>query len=553
LVLTHRPDNRKTITMKAFRTQAVIFDFDGTLTRPGALDFKSFKKGLGCPFDQPVLEFIQSITDHSRRAMALDDLQRFEMAGAAASTPNPGAEAIVGRLKAMTLKLAILSRNSRRSIDRALANFSAIGPADFDLIVSRDDQVALKPSGDGVHWAAAKMGVKTCETMVVGDFIFDIEAGRRAGAVTVLLCPAGSEPVVVADFTIASLAELEPVVRLGLALRPGKLPNDILGRFLADMAFSDPSVLVRPGIGQDTAALDLHRAEVLILSSDPITFATDQIGHYAAIVNANDIATSGAIPRWLLTTLLLPCGTTAAEVWDIMHQLKKACDHWGVTLCGGHTEVTDAVSRPVITGTMAATMARSDLIDKHRLRPGDQVIMTKAAAVEATAIIAREMRPQLLARGMSSAEVDACTRFLEQISIITEARIAAGFKAVSALHDVTEGGVATALEEFSQAAGFGLQIEINAIPVFEATRRIGALLNLNPLGLIGSGSLLIGCRPEAAPLLMAELKAAGVAASRIGEVIAAPVGVRATANGHPAAWPRFDVDEIARLFARKHT
>jgi len=537
--------------MKPFRTKAVIFDFDGTLTRAGALDFKTFKRGLGCPYDQPVLEFINALPDPDRRARAMDDLGRFEMAGAAASEPNPGAEALVHRLKALGLKLAIVSRNSRRCIDRAFANFSTIGTADFDLIVSRDDNVALKPSADGVHWAAAKMGLSATQTIVVGDFIFDIEAGRRAGAVTVLLCPQDTTPVVEADFTIATIGELEAVVGLGLALRPGKLPNAMLGRFLDDMAFADASVLVTPGVGQDTAALDLDRAEVLILSSDPITFATDQIGHYAAIVNANDIATSGALPRWLLTTLLLPCGTTAAEVHDIMAQLKAACDRWGVTLCGGHTEITDAVSRPVITGTMAGTMARSDLIDKRGLRPKDQVIMTKAAAVEGTAIIAREMGSQLLAKGMSAADIAVCSRFLDQISILAEARIAASFPQVSAMHDVTEGGVATALEELSLAGGYGLRIEINAIAVFDATARMAALLGLDPLGLIGSGSLLIACRPEAAVPLMDRLEAAGIAARRIGEVLDAPAGIQAMDNGHPAVWPHFEVDEIARLFAGK--
>lgn len=537
--------------MKPFCTKAVIFDFDGTLTRPGALDFKTFKKTLGCPFDRPVLEFIHALPDPDQRATALEALERFETAGAEASAPNLGAEDLVRRLKAMGVKLAILSRNSGRSIARAFDNFTAVGPGDFDLIVSRDDKVALKPSADGVHWAAAKMGLDATETMVVGDFIFDMEAGRRAGAVTVLFCPAGTEPVAAADFTIAALDELEALVRLGQALRPGKLPNDMLGRFLADMAFADSSVLVTPGVGQDTAALDLNRAEVLILSSDPITFATDQIGHYAAIVNANDIATSGAVPRWLLTTLLLPCGTTAAQVRDIMDQLKTACDRWGVTLCGGHTEITDAVTRPVITGTMAGTMARADLIDKRRLQPGDQVIMTKAAAVEGTAIIAREMGPELLRLGMAVDQIEECCGYLDQISILAEARIAADFPEVSALHDVTEGGVATALEELSLAGGWALDIDIAAIPVFPATARIAALLDLDPLGLIGSGSLLIGCRPQGADVLVARLRQAGIQASRIGAVVAAPPGIRARGEGRPAAWPRFEVDEIARLFSRR--
>ncbi|MCP4689606.1 MAG: hypothetical protein GY859_16250, partial [Desulfobacterales bacterium] len=149
--------------------------------------------------------------------------------------------------------------------------------------------------------------------MVVGDYIFDIQAGAAAGAITVFLDSEkyhGPRPVI-SDHAITGLAELKGLIRQGLPLPAGKFPNDLLLEFFQKLPFDDPSVLVHPGVGEDAAAVDVRGEEVLVLKSDPITFATDAIGRYAVLINANDIATTGAIPRWFLTTLLFPCGVTA--------------------------------------------------------------------------------------------------------------------------------------------------------------------------------------------------------------------------------------------------
>jgi len=277
-------------------------------------------------------------------------------------------------------------------------------------------------------------------------------------------------------------------------LPAGKFPNDLLEAFLGQYPFEDPSVLIHPGVGEDTAAIDVMDEQVLILKSDPITFATDAIGEYAVLVNANDIATAGAKPRWFLTTLLFPCGTKASEIWQTMTDLQTICHKWGITLCGGHTEITDAVNRPVITGMLAGTVLKKHLIDKRNMKTGDQVLLTKAIAVEGTAIIAREFEDQLKDKGMSPSDIETCKQFLSQISILSEAEIAGGTDGVRAMHDVTEGGLATAARELSIAGQHRIRIDMDQIPVFPQTRQISRLLGIDPMGLIGSGSLLICCR-----------------------------------------------------------
>jgi HAD superfamily hydrolase (TIGR01549 family) len=530
--------------------RAVLFDFDGTLTHPGALDFAVIRKAIGCPAGQPVLEFIDAITDPDRRVWCHEELDRFEAAAAADSRPNEGAEDLIRYLREKDLKVGILSRNSRIAIDTAMENFTAVGPADFDAIISRDDDPPPKPDPGGILMAARDFDVQPSEILMVGDFVFDIEAGRNAGATTIFLdngTPAGA-PEIAADFTISRLGDLKSIIRLATPLPAGKFPNDLLKEFLDDAQFGDPSVIINPGIGEDIAAVDVAKEEVLILKSDPITFATDAIGHYAVLINANDIATSGAAPRWLLATLLFPCGTTAARIFNVLYDLKTVCDQWGITLCGGHTEITDAVCRPVISCALAGAVSRADLVDKEEMRPGDRVLLTKGVAVEGTSIIAREFGKQLARRGMEPAEIDACKDFLSDVSILGEARVAAKIPGTSAMHDVTEGGLATALRELSIAGGHKIRVRMEDIPIFPETRKIGRLLEIDPLGLIGSGSLLICCREPDCEELVNRIRAEGIAVTPIGEVVGGEPGVEAVREGAPVKWPEFEVDEIARLF-----
>ncbi len=534
---------------KPYRIDAVVFDFDSTLTRPGALDFSVIKRAIGCPPEIPVLEYMAGIEDPARRLDMARQLDRFELKGAAASRPNEGAERLVATIKQAGLPVGILTRNSRASVVKALENFAALSLDDVDVLITREDPVKIKPSGEGVLLAARRMGVDPGQTLVVGDYRFDMQAGQAAGALTAYLTNGGPLPDDVdCHFTVQTLADLVPIITEGISLAAGKLPNAFLDELLSRHRIADPSVIVGPSVGEDTAAVDIDGESVLVLKSDPITFATESIGRYAVLINANDMATAGAEGRWMLATLLLPCGFSRSQARHIFAELHDACTAGGITLCGGHTEVTDAVSRPVASGMMAGTINRNDLIRKDRMAPGDRVLVTKGVAVEGTAIIAAEFRDLLMEKGMPAAEIDACRRFESMISILPEARICWESGGVSALHDVTEGGVATALSELSQAGGRGLRIQRNAVPVYSQTRRMANLLNIDPLGLIGSGSLLICCRPDDAGRLMAELEKNGIAVADIGEVTQDQAGIEAIDQGAPVAWPRFDGDEITKLF-----
>ncbi len=533
--------------------RGVLFDFDGTLTEPGSLDFASVRKALRCPDGQPVLEFINSLPSQGARIEAHSVLERFELAAAGSSLPNSGAEGLVLLLRSRAVKLGIISRNSRRSILRALDNFRRIGASDFDVLLTRDDWPAPKPSPESVLAAAELMDVPVDQILVVGDFVFDVASGRDAGAHTVFLTnrsPLASCPVE-PEFTIGRLEELAEILDLFDPLPTGKLPNVYLRRFLDELGIQDASLVVAPGVGEDIAAVSLKGEEVLVLKSDPITFATDAIASYAVVINVNDIATGGAVPRWLTTSLLFPPGTSAARIRKVMVELRRVSGENGLILAGGHTEITDAVNRPVVAGQVVGTATRDGLIDKRRIGPGNRIILSKAIALEGTCILAREIPDRLRSLGISDPVIERCRGFLHKpgLSVVPEARIAAASRKVTGMHDVTEGGLATALEELSAAGQHRLRVFRDRIPVLEETQQICSVLGMDPLGLIASGSLLIVAEGAAGDELSKAIRETGVEATVIGEVVEPGIGVRAVdRHGEECPWPRFAVDEIARIF-----
>lgn len=529
--------------------KAVLFDFDGTLTEPGALNFAGIKKAIGCPQDQAILEFINTLSEPAAQKKTMAILDDFEMRGAKSSDPNPGTEEIVSYLKARGIKVGVITRNGLKPVLRALENFPNLELSDFDVVISRDDPVEPKPSGDGVKQAARKMDVDPGEMLMVGDYLFDIQAGQNAGTTTVLLAPPdlSEDWTDLADHRIERLQEIKQIISFGLPLSTGKLPNHMLDLFLSELDNPDPTLLIPPGVGEDTAAVDISDEEVMVLKSDPITFVSGEAGFYSVLINANDILTSGATPRWFLTSILFPAGIMPVDALKTLQDLRRVCSEENITLCGGHTEITDAVNRTIITGMMVGTVPRDRLIDKRSMHEGNVVLLTKGVSVEGTAIIATEFEGRLRKLGMTVAEIMVCREFSTKISIRDEATTASSFTGVTAMHDVTEGGLAGALFELSCAGGHKLIIQKDKIPIYPETEKLCRLLNLDPLGLIGSGSLLICCTPETADPLMKAIRDTGPDVHQIGTIADQGLGIEAWQDKIKAEWPSFEVDEITRL------
>ncbi|MQF81267.1 MAG: hydrogenase expression protein [SAR202 cluster bacterium] len=332
-------------------------------------------------------------------------------------------------------------------------------------------------------------------------------------------------------------------------LRPGKLPPDLLAKFLSGLTTSEKRVLLGPNIGEDSAFISFG-SSTLIAKSDPITFATDRIGWYAIQVNANDIAASGGTPKWFLSTLLLPEDEKVSNIKDIFEQMREAADELGVSIIGGHTEITTGLSRPIIAGTMLGEAAPSETIKTSSAEPGDDVILTSGIAVEGTAILARESKTELLAAGVSEDEIKKAANLLNVpgISIVKPAQVAMSTGEVTAMHDPTEGGLAGAIDELARASGTGVTIDDDQVLIFDETKTICKALFIEPWGLIASGSLIITAHRNGSPNVIRALRQEGIEANVIGKITDHKKGMQRIKKGELQPLPKFERDEIARYF-----
>jgi hydrogenase expression/formation protein HypE len=330
----------------------------------------------------------------------------------------------------------------------------------------------------------------------------------------------------------------------------GKLRAEALQAVFDKHPIRDPRVVVGPRVGEDAAVIDFGD-RYLVATSDPITFATDDVARYALVVNANDVAVRGARPRWFLATLLLPeRGASEESVSALFGALHDACDELDVALVGGHTEVTYGLDRPIVAGTMLGEVAKDKLVTTGGARVGDAVVMTKGVPLEGAAIIAREKGEELRARGVSAATIRRAKAFLTQpgLSILPEAELACELAPVHAMHDATEGGIATALTELADAAGVGLRIDRDRIMVLPEGRALCEAYGLDPLGTIASGALLMTLAPGDAAIVVHALARESIDCHFIGQVVDRAQGVMLVDGTRSWPMPAFPQDEITRLF-----
>lgn len=335
-------------------------------------------------------------------------------------------------------------------------------------------------------------------------------------------------------------------------LKTGKIPATLLENLLRQIDIRDASVLQGPMIGEDAAVIDMATT-ALVAKTDPVTFASDLVGWYAVNINANDIACTGAIPRWFLATLLVPEGSTEATVSDIFRQLTEACESMDITLVGGHSEVTPAVNQPVVVGAMLGEAQKGSIVRTSDAVDGDSIVVTKGIALEGTAVLARDAEERLLQAGVNPDSVARAKQYLYDpgISVVKDARVALESVRVHCLHDPTEGGILTGLWEIAKAANLGLCVEEGSIPVLLETVEICEALGLDPLGLLASGALLITLPAEDVPSLFKALEEEGIEAFEIGRMMEPEEGVSIIRAHELEPLPTFERDELARFFSEQ--
>jgi len=270
----------------------------------------------------------------------------------------------------------------------------------------------------------------------------------------------------------------------------GKVPENVLKRsILKQIHTKREEVLIGAGVGEDCAILALEEDEVFVVSTDPITGTTKDAGALAVQITVNDLASSGAEPIAIMVTALLPEETEEAQIRELMTQMDEICGKLNIQIAGGHTEITRAVKQPILTVTGIGKAKKDCIITTQGAKPGQDVVVSKWIGLEGTSIIAKEKEAELLTKYPSHL-VDEAKAFDRFLSIIPEAATAVK-SGVTAMHDVTEGGIFGALWELAESSGVGLEIDLKRIPVKQETIEVCEFFEINPYELISSGSLLM--------------------------------------------------------------
>lgn len=306
-------------------------------------------------------------------------------------------------------------------------------------------------------------------------------------------------------------------------LKTGKLDSELLEKIVFNnIKFKRPEVLTRPGIGEDCAVVDFGSYEC-IMSTDPITAAISEIGRLSIHISCNDIASNGIQPLGIMLAVMLPVGTTEEQIEEMMRQAGEASEELGVEIIGGHTEITPAVTKPVIVSTAIGRGEKWASQHSENMRPGDFIMITKSAGLEGSGIIACDFEDQLQ-EVLTQEEIEKAKSLLGRVSVVKEG-VTAGEVGTHGMHDVTEGGVLGAVWEMCQIAGTGAELWVDQVPVEPVTRKICDYFDIDYLRLISSGCMIIMVAPDKKEEMENAMKDAGVEASYIGVIKEPSAGV----------------------------
>lgn len=299
-------------------------------------------------------------------------------------------------------------------------------------------------------------------------------------------------------------------------MKLGKVPETVLKRSIfKQLSIHRDEVIVRPNVGEDCSAIQFDKDEVCVVSTDPITGAVKDIGSLAVNITANDLASSGAEPVGILLTLLLPEGFTEEELKKIMKDVNEQCGTLNIEVMGGHTEVTNAVNKPIISVTGIGKAMKDKLVLTGKAQVGQDILITKWAGLEGTAIITKDNEDKLR-KHFNTDLIENAIKLGDYISVVEEAKIAVKHGATS-MHDVTEGGVFGALWEVAACSNVGLEVKLEDIPIKQETIEICEYYSINPYKLISSGCMII--TTYEGELLVDKLREAGINSSIIGKIV----------------------------------
>ncbi len=279
----------------------------------------------------------------------------------------------------------------------------------------------------------------------------------------------------------------------------------------------DPDIILGAVFGEDVALTRIDNS-ILVSHLDPIVGAVKNIGWLAVHVACNDIATSGAPPRWVLLLVLVPKQEDEQLLDEIMSDISRAARETGVSIIGGHTGYSANLSRPLVAVTALGTMSNRTPVCTKGARVGDHILVTKGIALEGTAILANDFAHVAWQLGLSEGEMMEAHQLMGEVSIIPEALMLAEHGA-TAMHDVTRGGLLETLLEIAKLSEVGMQVDARQIPIPSIVSRFARAFQFDPLSMISSGTLVATIPPEHVKSAGQSLTKKGIHFADIGQVI----------------------------------
>ncbi|MDI7261230.1 MAG: AIR synthase family protein [Thermodesulfobacteriota bacterium] len=337
------------------------------------------------------------------------------------------------------------------------------------------------------------------------------------------------------------------------SMKSGKLDVDLLKKVLKRYSIIDPTVIVGPKIGEDAAVIDLGKemTHYWVITSDPITFTTEEIGYYGVVVNINDIATRGATPKYFLATLLFPEeGSDQKLIHKVFRQIHDACHRFNISFIGGHTEITPGLERIILSGHMIGEVKKEKLVKTSGAKSGDFLLLIKGVCIEGTSIIAREKEKELLAKGFSPSLIRNAKSFIFEpgIDVLQAAQIACRSATVHSMHDPTEGGLINGIVEMALASEKEFEVDLEKAFIYEESRILCGEFGIDPLGTIASGSLLLTLSPKDLPALQKAFQRVPIPIRVIGRVKRGPARALASEGKKRKELKHLARDEILKIY-----
>jgi hydrogenase maturation factor len=311
-----------------------------------------------------------------------------------------------------------------------------------------------------------------------------------------------------------------------------------------------PEVIVPPQHGLDCGVIKIGDGKVMVVTTDPIfivpEYGFERAAWFAWHILASDVTTSGFPPAYIIVDFNLPLGMTEEQfttVWDVFNQESRK---YGAAVVAGHTARYAGTDYPMVGGaTYIAIGSEDQFLHPGMAQPGDIVVVTKGAAIEATGIFACAF-PKTIRETLGEEILREGQDLFYKMSTVDDAlaAVTVGVRqdGVTAMHDATECGVIGGLFEIAQASGTGIVVDKAKIPVPKAAQAICTYFGMDPLISISEGTLLICAKPLKAGSLLSTLRAKGIIAEAIGEILPTEDGFWMIQDGkrEPLEHPRVD-------------